>query len=192
MSPVLTFPNTQTWNITNACATWDGQASKHPGAHRLVKVSYDMNHIDRGRVFFPRRWDLTECCMISKNRDSFKDYKPERYSLTGCHLFKSTLSAFLKDVPQSHRSYWSQLWGKGMGFCCLFMMEDRCGSSNDPTRPETLWNSKDSNKSYLRSQTRGGICGRKAFFHSYTCHNKLSNRIMSHVVFTWWQNKHCF
>lgn len=51
MSPVPTFPNTQTWNITNACATWDGQASKHPGAHRLVKVSYDMNHIDRGRVF---------------------------------------------------------------------------------------------------------------------------------------------
>lgn len=155
----------------------EGQASKDLGAHRRVKVSYDMSHIDRGRVFFffPRMWHLTECCMILKNRDSFKDHKPECYSLTGCHLFKSILSAFLKDVPQSHRSYWSQ-----MKFCFLFTTGDRCGSSNDPAWPETLWNSKGSNISYQRFQTRGGmlLCGRKAFFHSYICHNKLGNRIM--------------
>lgn len=135
--------------------------------------------------FFPIMWHSTGCCMILKNRDSFKGHKPEHCSLAGCHLFESILSAFLKDMPQSHRSYWSHFWGEGTKFCCLLIMEDRCGSSNDPVWHKTLWNSKGRNKSHQIPWIRGRMFlrGRKAFFHSYRCHNKLGNRIMCTCVF---------
>lgn len=118
--------------------------------------------------------------MILRNRDNFKDQKPECYSLASHHLSKSTRSALLKDMPQSHRSYGSSFQGKGTKLCFLFIMEERCGSSNDSACPKTLWNSKDNNKSHWRYQASQMmlLCGSKAFFHSYICHNKLSNRIM--------------